>query len=381
MDLEGARSRRLPQYEDRPGEPAPASSARPRPAVRIANGREWRRDGRGVIPGERRRRPASHHFLREPYLEDKAFVLRTDSKVLTWLNQMKDKNAKLTRWSLELQRFSFTIEHCPGKKNELPDLLSRDPDVVREAADASDDDDILPPTPAAPPATASRPVLAANPIEAPSLAEEVRAAQRRDGAFTQPAIRLLQDLQVHPPQHGWQRGFVGNYSTEDGLLFFGPAKKLYVPEEVRPRVLYEHHDATLAGHPGEDETVRSIQDQFHWATLSRETRGYIKQCLLCAQYKRRPHQPEAPLRPRQPQQPFEVLACDLLGPYPETAAGNKYILVVTDLFTRWVEAFPLRATTAADCTRRLEEEIFPRWGYPRAVITDNGPQFLGRTWA
>lgn len=31
------------------------------------------------------------------------------------------------RWSLLLQEFTFDIEHCPGRLNELPDLLSRNP--------------------------------------------------------------------------------------------------------------------------------------------------------------------------------------------------------------------------------------------------------------
>ena len=61
------------------------------------------------------------------YLQDQPFTLHTDSKVLTWLERFKDTRDKLTRWSLLLQEFSFTIEHCPGKDNELPDALSRNP--------------------------------------------------------------------------------------------------------------------------------------------------------------------------------------------------------------------------------------------------------------
>ncbi|KAF2893489.1 hypothetical protein ILUMI_12684 [Ignelater luminosus] len=340
-------------------------------------------------PNERRYHSNEQEFLSviwatrkfRPYLEDKPFILRTDNKSLTWLNTMKDTNAKLTRWSLELQRYQFTIQHCPGVENQLPDLLSRITAATRpDADDASDTDELVPPDQPTMPPPATAPVIAANPAAAVSLADEVKDAQRRDDAFTQPTIQMLQDLQANPPQHGWQRAFVKNYATDDGLLFFGPERKLYVPAEVRPRVLYSHHDAVLAGHPGADETIRSIAALFHWPTLARETRQYIQSCLLCAQYKRRPHQPAAPLRPRQPQQPFEVLACDLLGPYPVTAAGHRNIFVVTDVFTRWVEAFPLTTTSAADCIRCLEQEVFPRWGYPRAIISDNGPQFIGRAW-
>ncbi|CAB0041648.1 unnamed protein product [Trichogramma brassicae] len=61
------------------------------------------------------------------YLEDSHFILRTDSKTLTWLDRFKDTRDKLLRWALLLQEFNYTIEHCPGKENELPDLLSRNP--------------------------------------------------------------------------------------------------------------------------------------------------------------------------------------------------------------------------------------------------------------
>lgn len=61
------------------------------------------------------------------YLEDRPFKLVTDSRSLLWLNKNMDTKAKLTRWSLLLQEFTFTLVHCPGKLNQLPDFLSRNP--------------------------------------------------------------------------------------------------------------------------------------------------------------------------------------------------------------------------------------------------------------
>ena len=39
--------------------------------------------------------------------------------------------------------------------------------------------------------------------------------------------------------------------------------------------------------------------------------------------------------------PFEKISWDIMGPLPPTPREHQYILVVTDLFTKWVEAFPL----------------------------------------
>ena len=39
--------------------------------------------------------------------------------------------------------------------------------------------------------------------------------------------------------------------------------------------------------------------------------------------------------------PFERVQIDILGPFPISSLGNRYLLVVTDCFTKWVEAFAL----------------------------------------
>jgi transposase InsO family protein len=91
-------------------------------------------------------------------------------------------------------------------------------------------------------------------------------------------------------------------------------------------------------------------------------------------------QPAAPQKPRQPKRPLEAIACDLMGPYPRTPSGNRFILVVTDSFSRWVEGFAIPTSTTSVIVRLLEEEVFTRQGYPGAIITDNGSQFTSRRW-
>ena len=48
-----------------------------------------------------------------------------DHSPLQFLNRMAPHNAKLLRWSLELQLFGLEVIHRPGKQNLLPDVLSR----------------------------------------------------------------------------------------------------------------------------------------------------------------------------------------------------------------------------------------------------------------
>lgn len=59
------------------------------------------------------------------YLLGRPFVIQTDHRALQWLDRLKENNARLTRWSLSLQPFKFTINHQAGKANSNADALSR----------------------------------------------------------------------------------------------------------------------------------------------------------------------------------------------------------------------------------------------------------------
>ena len=59
------------------------------------------------------------------YLLGRPFVVQTDHRSLEWLHRLKETNGRLTRWSLSLQPYKFTVLHRPGKENANADGLSR----------------------------------------------------------------------------------------------------------------------------------------------------------------------------------------------------------------------------------------------------------------
>lgn len=59
------------------------------------------------------------------YLLGRKFVVQTDHRSLEWLHRLKENNARLTRWSLSLQPYIFTVEHRAGRDNANADGLSR----------------------------------------------------------------------------------------------------------------------------------------------------------------------------------------------------------------------------------------------------------------
>ena len=62
------------------------------------------------------------------YLIGKPLVLQTDNRALTWLKSFREKNARLMRWSLVLQPYTFTVQHRKGRENANADALSRLPE-------------------------------------------------------------------------------------------------------------------------------------------------------------------------------------------------------------------------------------------------------------
>lgn len=316
-----------------------------------------------------------------PYLEDKPFTVVTDSRALTWLQQTKDHRAKLTRWALLLQEFSFKVRHCAGRDNELADSLSRNPTDQPVGPGTDSWERMLPPEHKQPETrTEGTPVL--NQIGGQNLIEKVVEDQQKD-TDTQKIIQKWQDLekQTEIKDPGF-KAFHKHYRVNQGSLFRvdGDKLKIYVPTTTREHILHVYHDDPLAGHPGRDETLRSISDKFHWPDIQKEVTEHVAACLICASSKRAPPRGAAPMRPRPPKRPWDTISIDIMGPYPETRAGNRFIVVAQDIFTKWTEAKAIPKATTRGISQFLREDVFMRFGYPRALLTDNGKQFKGEVW-
>uniref|UniRef100_A0A6V7KPR9 Integrase catalytic domain-containing protein n=1 Tax=Bracon brevicornis TaxID=1563983 RepID=A0A6V7KPR9_9HYME len=73
--------------------------------------------------------------------------------------------------------------------------------------------------------------------------------------------------------------------------------------------------------------------------------------------------------------PWSVICADVMGPYPETPRGNRFVIVIEDTMTRYVEATPTSESTAEVISECLRHAIL-RWANPKVLHTDNGLNFL-----
>ena len=72
---------------------------------------------------------------------------------------------------------------------------------------------------------------------------------------------------------------------------------------------------------------------------------------------------------------MQLVAVDILGPLPQSEAGNSYILVAGDYFTRWMEAYPIPNQEATTVAKKLVDNMFCRFSTPEQIHSDQGRQF------
>ena len=65
---------------------------------------------------------------------------------------------------------------------------------------------------------------------------------------------------------------------------------------------------------------------------------------------------------------MERIAIDILGPLPETQQKNKFILVVSEYFTKWTESYPIPNQEATTVAEKLVSEFICRFGVPLSLI-------------
>ena len=72
---------------------------------------------------------------------------------------------------------------------------------------------------------------------------------------------------------------------------------------------------------------------------------------------------------------LDRLTTDLVGPLTVTPRGSKYILTITDYFTKWIEICAVPDQTAVTCAQIMLNDVVCRFGCPLAIHSDQGRNF------
>ena len=297
---------------------------------------------------------ATEHF--DYFLSGAAFTVVTDHDPLTYLRSIDQPHGRLARWILRLEQYNFKIRHLPGTAIPHADALSR----------------------------RDFPVTAVVQLPNDLSSEDLVAAQEKDPIVQK--VRSYWRLQQHPPPT--EKREVKDFFARRGAVLLEVNGVLYIrskfrnqeimqlvtPSSLVCQILTKGHDD--AGHLGADRTLEIIRQKYYWATLFRDVKAWCKTCQACQHRKNPIPSPRAPLQfPPIAARPGQMIAIDFVGPLPETAAGNKHLLVITDMFSKYADAIPCpnqEATTTADA---LVQKYFSKQGLPEILHSDQGRNF------
>ena len=154
-----------------------------------------------------------------------------------------------------------------------------------------------------------------------------------------------------------------------------PVLQFVVPSLMRQEILTHLHNHRTSGHLGISKTLGKIKQRFYWPGFKKDIIRWCQKCKVCNSHKAGHMPKKAPMKQDFISAPMDKIACDIMGPLPETERKNIYILVVSDYYTKYVEEYALpdqTAQTVADC---LVTEWICRFGVPLQILSDQGRNF------
>ena len=160
------------------------------------------------------------------------------------------------------------------------------------------------------------------------------------------------------------------FRTQTGESLF----QFLVPRNDRKLVLELLHDSSMSGHLGREKNIEKVQKRFYWPRSYKEIKDHVKECDECQKSKSETENIQ-PLNSIRVSEPFELITMDIIGPIlPVSRKKNKYILVIIDHFTKWVELQPMMCQSAVEVARLVFEYIC-RHSCPKRLLTDQGKCF------
>ena len=270
------------------------------------------------------------------------------------MRHQRDPRGKFARWLIDLEGLRYEIQHRKGSENLVADYLSRSATTYDEGLNNEEEH------------LEMNVYLVSE--EETEFTRYLREEQETDPVISRAVVEINENGRV-------KSGQLKQYSQMkiySGLLYRG--KRIVVPKSCREDVFDHIHRAT---HSGVMRTYEDVKLRFFWRGMFLDVQNFCKCCEICLRNKRSYNRKE-PLKPIK--MPFNfpraLIAMDIAY-LPWTSNGYRYVLIIVDLFSKFMEAIPMKNQESATIAEALQYGWFHRYGYPLALLSDQCPNVDG----
>ena len=150
-------------------------------------------------------------------------------------------------------------------------------------------------------------------------------------------------------------------------------------QEEAKQALEEAHSGICGAHQlGPKLHYRIKRMGYYWPIMVQDSMECAKKCEACQYHANFIHQPPEPLHPTVASWPFDAWGLNAIGPLPKSSDGHLYILALTDYFSKWAEAVPLKEVKKETVFNFIRTHLIYRYGVPQYIIIDNGKPFYNK---
>lgn len=282
------------------------------------------------------------------YLLGLHFKVVTDCSAIKSAAEKRDLIPKIARWWLQLQEFSFKIEHRNGRNMLHVDALSRNAVIDTE-------------------------IVSENFVFRIETEDWVLAGQ-----MTDKKLQALHKILQKPPADEFEKRIQKEYKIKDNRLYKKVKdKELWVvPKNMRREIVRSCHDEF--GHFSTEKTLHKLLETYWFPNIQRYVEKYIASCIKCLYYKVPRGKQEGMMHLiDKPSVPYNTIHVDHLGPFNRSSAGKKYVFVVIDAFTKYVHLTATKDTKTVPVVKFLTQ-LMTTYGVPTNIVSDRGTCFTSK---
>ena len=298
----------------------------------------------------------------------------SDHQNKEYITTTKVLNRWQARWAQELAGINFQMDYRPGNQNGKPDALPRHLEyrpekrgVEKPIMTVLGKNHYVEPNRQGRKFICSSVRLASLPTRRweEGFMEEIREKGRKDMDYQQAWKEAEAAL---PKEQRMDEKARSGLEIRDELFY--RKSMLWVPEELVQKILESEHDTKVAGHMGQDKTIKLIRQNFWWPKMNEHIIDFVKSCPECHKNKMARHQPYRLSLPLElPSALWQSIAMDFIKELPVSEECDQ-LWVVIDRFTKMAHFIPLCEKTAADLAVIFAKEVWKHHGLPTDIVSD-----------